>query len=332
MSLPLGILAPIQTRKFAILPSQPSLPARVLGRNNGRHDKRRNDIRKRHPSFDFDFLSFRFCDRPACPVPRCGGFTRHTIFTIDTTTASGQPVRFLCRVRTTTATPLAWFPRPCIPSFCARVPVPPLSQVRFHPMTIAQRTTLEPVTPLSNSEALAMPRTPTTTCTFLALGCPPFRRLIVTSRHGRNLDGHRLSIQVRNLPYHPYLYNHQLTSPFKWAKNPPSSVWRYDRDRRSPPPAYRSRDRSRSPRRRGERERERVDDRDRDRDRDRERDYRDDRDRRRRSRSPVFERRRTPSPDRRATKERVDDRARTPPPPDDLRKEDIKAVTPPYDR
>ena len=209
---------------------------------------------------------------------------------------------------------------------------PPLSRVRFHPMTIAQRTTLEPVTPLSNSEALAMPRTPTTTCTFLALGCPRFRRLIVTSRHGRNLDGHRLSIQVRNLPYHPYLYNHQLTSPFKWAKNPPSSVWRYDRDRRSPPPAYRSRDRSRSPRRRGERERERVDDRDRDRDRDRERDYRDDRDRRRRSRSPVFERRRTPSPDRRATKERVDDRARTPPPPDDLRKEDIKAVTPPYDR
>jgi len=128
--------------------------------------------------------------------------------------------------------------------------------------------------------------------------------------HGRNLDGHRLSIQ--------------------WAKNPPSSVWRYDRDRRSPPPAYRSRDRSRSPRRRSEREKERPDDRDRDRDRDR--DHRDDRDRRRRSRSPAYERRRTPSPDRRAVKERVDDRARTPPPPDDMRKEDTKAVTPPYDR
>ena len=125
MSPPLGTLAPIQTRKFAIPPPQPSLPARVPGRNNGRHNKRRNDIRKRHPSLDFDFLSFRFCDRPACPVPRCRGFTRHTMFTIDTTTASGQPVRFFCLVRTTTATRLAWFLRPCIPSFCARVPVPP---------------------------------------------------------------------------------------------------------------------------------------------------------------------------------------------------------------
>jgi len=172
MSPPLGTLAPIPTRKFAIPPSQPSLPARVPGRNNGRHNKRRNDIRKRYPSLDFDFLSFRLCDRPACPVPRCGAFTRHTMFSIDTTTTSGHPVRFFCLVRT--ATRLAWFPRPCIPSFCARVPVPPLSRVRFHPMTIAQRTTLEPVTPLSNSEALATPRTPTTTCTFTAIGCPPF--------------------------------------------------------------------------------------------------------------------------------------------------------------
>ena len=89
-------------------------------------NKRRNDIRKRHPSLDFDFLSFRFCDRPACPVPRCGGFTRHTMFTIDTTTASGQPVRFFCLVRTTTATRPAWFSHLYIPSFCARVPVLPL--------------------------------------------------------------------------------------------------------------------------------------------------------------------------------------------------------------
>jgi hypothetical protein len=28
----------------------------------------------------------------------------------------------------------------------------------------------------------------------------------------------------------------------------------------------------------------------------------------------------------------VDDRARTPPPPDDMKKEDTRAVTPPYDR
>ena len=141
MCPPRGTLAPIPTREFALPPSQLSPPARIPGRNNGRHNERRNDIRKRHSSLDFDFLSFRFRDRPACPVPRCGGLTRHTMFTIDTTTASGQPVRFFCLVRTTTATRPAWFPRHCIPSFCARVPVP-LSQVRFNPMTIAQRTTL----------------------------------------------------------------------------------------------------------------------------------------------------------------------------------------------
>ncbi|KAH9476884.1 Pre-mRNA-splicing factor srp1 [Psilocybe cubensis] len=90
--------------------------------------------------------------------------------------------------------------------------------------------------------------------------------------HGRYFEGSRLSIQ--------------------WAKNPPSSVWRYER--RSPPPSHRSgRDRSRSPRRRDDRDRDRdrLDDRDRD------------RDRRRRSRSPPphldRDRRRSPSPDRR---------------------------------
>ncbi|KDQ55925.1 hypothetical protein JAAARDRAFT_314554 [Jaapia argillacea MUCL 33604] len=96
--------------------------------------------------------------------------------------------------------------------------------------------------------------------------------------HGRFFDGYRLSIQ--------------------WAKNPPSSVWRYER--RSPPPrsggsangAPPPRDREREPRRDRERSRSprRVDDippmKD---DRDR--------DRRRRSRTPeVRERRRSPSP------------------------------------
>ncbi|KAF7373589.1 RNA-binding domain-containing protein [Mycena sanguinolenta] len=122
--------------------------------------------------------------------------------------------------------------------------------------------------------------------------------------HGRVFEGTRLSIQ--------------------WAKNPPSSVWRYDRGPRS----SRDRDRSRSPRRdRGGRRSERSDrdgggrDRDRDRDvsdRDRDRDANDrersgdrdperdvddrDRDRegssrRRRSRSP--DRRRSRTPERR---------------------------------
>ncbi|GJE92949.1 RNA-binding domain-containing protein [Phanerochaete sordida] len=128
--------------------------------------------------------------------------------------------------------------------------------------------------------------------------------------HGRNFDGARLSIQ--------------------WAKNPPSSVWRYDR--RSPP--RRDRDRSRSPRRNGrdrsdrDRDRDRERERERPRERDRDRDERDrDRDRDekpRRSRSP--ERRRSPTPERRR-----DDRARTPPPLEEGKKEEDRAQTPPYD-
>ncbi|KAI8990433.1 hypothetical protein BD414DRAFT_458874 [Trametes punicea] len=136
--------------------------------------------------------------------------------------------------------------------------------------------------------------------------------------HGRVFEGARLSIQ--------------------WAKNPPSSVWRYDR--RSPP--RRDRDRSRSPRRRSDRDRDYDRDRgyDRDRDRDRERDRerdRDDRDkdreeRRRRSRTP--ERRRSPSPER-----RKEDRARTPPPLEEGKKDEDRerererdrAQTPPRD-
>ncbi|KAF5353404.1 hypothetical protein D9756_008004 [Leucocoprinus leucothites] len=93
--------------------------------------------------------------------------------------------------------------------------------------------------------------------------------------HGRHFEGSRLSIQ--------------------WAKNPPSSVWRYER--RSPP--RRDRERSRSPRRK--------DDRDRDHDRDRDRDSNRDR-RRARSRSPDRRGGRTPSPDR--PDRRRDDRDR----------------------
>ncbi|PBK71982.1 hypothetical protein ARMSODRAFT_1083303 [Armillaria solidipes] len=124
--------------------------------------------------------------------------------------------------------------------------------------------------------------------------------------HGRYFEGSRLSIQ--------------------WAKNPPSSVWRYER-RTSPP---HRRDRSRSPRRRDDRD-ERAERMDRDRgDRDRDRD----RDRHRRSRSPD-RRPRSPSPERRR-----DDRARTPPPLeskyvepklDDRDRDRDRAQTPPYD-
>ncbi|TFK29121.1 RNA-binding domain-containing protein [Coprinopsis marcescibilis] len=110
--------------------------------------------------------------------------------------------------------------------------------------------------------------------------------------HGRYFEGSRLNIQ--------------------WAKNPPSSVWRYDR--RSPPRRTRSRSPPPPPRRRDPRDRDYDRERDYDRDRDRERDRDRDFDRRRRSRSP--DRRRSPTPERRV--DRVDsrrDRARTPPPP-----------------
>ncbi|RXW14560.1 hypothetical protein EST38_g11294 [Candolleomyces aberdarensis] len=146
--------------------------------------------------------------------------------------------------------------------------------------------------------------------------------------HGRNFEGHRLSIQ--------------------WAKKPPSTVWRYDRDRRSPPPSRR-RERSRSPRRSDrdrdyDRDRDRDRDRERDRDRDRDRDRNRDRDYRRRSRSPP-RRRRSPTPDRdRDRDRRRDDRARTPPPVTaiagdidvqhkgngDIGRERDRAQTPPY--
>ncbi|KAI6160982.1 hypothetical protein EDD17DRAFT_1482207 [Pisolithus thermaeus] len=125
--------------------------------------------------------------------------------------------------------------------------------------------------------------------------------------HGRYFEGCRLSIQ--------------------WAKNPPSSVWRYDR--RSPPhrsTRERERERSRSPRRRSERDYRDE----RDRDTDRGRDDRDNRDsRRRRSRTP--DRRRSPTPERRRDDR---DRGRTPPL-DDVKKDDdrerARAQTPPYD-
>ncbi|PIL25958.1 hypothetical protein GSI_11712 [Ganoderma sinense ZZ0214-1] len=122
--------------------------------------------------------------------------------------------------------------------------------------------------------------------------------------HGRYFEGSRLSIQ--------------------WAKNPPSSVWRFDR--RSPPPR-RDRERSRSPRRRGgDRERDRGYDRDRERDRGGEDRDKDREERRRRSRSP--DRRRSASPERRGK----EDRARTPPPPEEGDKKKDEQEEEPRDR
>lgn len=118
-------------------------------------------------------ISFRSDFATVLRAPCCV-YDGYTIcdFTIDTTTASGQPVRFFCLVRTTTATRPAWFPSLYPIVSRPRSSLPPISRIRFPRMTIAQRTTLEPVTPLSNFEAPAMPKTPTTTCTFPTPGCP----------------------------------------------------------------------------------------------------------------------------------------------------------------
>lgn len=123
--------------------SQPSPPARVPGSKK----RRVQQPAKRQPKTTFKsrfrFLSFRFCDRSACPalrIPR-GRFKRHTMSTVDTRTASGQPVRFFCLVRTTTATRPAWFSISMSHHF-TRAFQSSLSRIRFHRMTIAQRTTL----------------------------------------------------------------------------------------------------------------------------------------------------------------------------------------------
>ena len=160
----------------------------------------------------------------------------------------------------------------------------------------------------------------TTTCAF------PYHLLLFVvynnrfPRHGRNFEGSRLSIQASGMMFLAGL--HVLTSFVQWAKNPPSSVWRYDRRASPPHRSSRDRERSRSPRRRPERD-------DREKDRDGERDTKDrdkDRERRRRSRTP--ERRKSLTPERRR-----EDRARTPPPleRDDVKKDEDRAMTPPYE-
>jgi len=137
--------------------------------------------------------------------------------------------------------------------------------------------------------------------------------------HGRHFEGYRLSVQ--------------------WAKNPPSSVWRFEKgsNRRSPPRERKRSSRSRSPRRekgaengsskdaggkdetrrrsrsprrddrpeRDERRRSRSRDRGRDGDRERDRD-----DRRKRSVSP---RGKTPAKDGDDKETAGNDRAQTPP-------------------
>ena len=167
----------------------------------------RNDNRKRRSSLDFDFFSFRFCDRSRVPRAayafiRCPRSIRglRVVSPFDFSVWCGRRRR---------PDPLGF---PISPRF-TRAFQSSLSRIRFHRMTIAQRTTL--------SNQLRLCRIPKHPRCRRRLqrhvrskrsNLPPLRQLTVAFRHGRNLDGHRLSIQVCELsPIAPYTYNLQLT-------------------------------------------------------------------------------------------------------------------------
>ena len=140
MYLPQGTPALTPTRKSTTLPSQPSLPARVPGRKTegttSGETTTENDVQV---SISISFRSdFATVLRAPCFVYD-GKFYTIYDFTIDTTTTSGQPVRFFCLVRTTAATRPAWFSI-SIPHRFARAFQSPISRIRFHRITIAQRT------------------------------------------------------------------------------------------------------------------------------------------------------------------------------------------------
>ena len=172
---------------------------------------------KRQPKTTFNVsisISFVPISRPF-RMPRC--YVRVYLGDVSNDTQRPRSVRLLRVVspfdfsvwygrRRRLASPPSWFSHRFAHTLQSS-----LSQVRFHRMTIAQRTTLEPATPLSNSEALVTPRTPTTTCTSSILNPLFFSITYPSARHGRNLDGHRLSIQVCSLPISPNIYRAQLT-------------------------------------------------------------------------------------------------------------------------
>lgn len=195
---------PLQPVSSKSLSSQPSLPERVPGRK-----RMVQQAAKRQPKTTFKVsisISFRsdfatvLC--PPCYVYVYLGNILHHIQThgrYDCCEWSARSI-FLSG-----ADDDGDLPRLVFPSFCARVTIIPLPSPIPSNDDRSTNHSLEPATPLSNSEALVMLRTPTTTCTF-----PDYRIRFITdnlsmlSRHGRNLDGHRLSIQVcgLHLPLH----------------------------------------------------------------------------------------------------------------------------------
>lgn len=114
---------PVSLQSFS---SHPSPPERVPGRNGTTSGETttENDVQ----CLDFDFFRSDFATVPYAPLLRTripwGCFERYPTSTVGTAAASGQPVRFFCLVRTTTATCLP--PLLVFPSFCAHVTIIPL--------------------------------------------------------------------------------------------------------------------------------------------------------------------------------------------------------------
>ena len=158
---------PVSLQSF---PSQPSPQERVPGRK-----RRLQRAAKRHPKTTFK-SRFRFLFVPILRpfhVPRVAYslrmLERHPTSTVDATTSSRQPVRFFCG-----ADDDGDPPRLAFPSFCARVTIIPLPNPIPSNDDRSTNHSLEPVTHLSNSAALEMPRTPTTTCMFSTSERLPF--------------------------------------------------------------------------------------------------------------------------------------------------------------
>ena len=156
--------------------SQPFSPARVPGRKNETEGTTSGETTTENDVRVPISISFRSDFTTALRAPCC---VYHGEAPIDIQCSRsmrrprGQPVRFFCLVRTTTAIRPARFSHLC-PIVLRAHPSPPLPNPIPSNDDRSTNHSLEPVTPLSNSEALAMPKTPTTTCTFLTLKRLPF--------------------------------------------------------------------------------------------------------------------------------------------------------------
>ena len=190
---------PVSSQSF---PSQQSPSKRVPGRK-----MERQQVAKRHPKTTFKVsisISFRADFAIVLRVPRVAHTSRTfksmSVIHCRYDDSGGRPVRFFLSVADDFGDPPRFgFPVVLRPRYNHPLPNPiPSNDDR------STNYSPESATPLSNSEALAMLKTPTTTCTFRTPGLLfPFMTIFRVPRHGRSLDGHRLSIQVCNPPSCP---------------------------------------------------------------------------------------------------------------------------------